>query len=222
MTGKKAAVLGIYSTRAAAENAASSMASQAFPVAERVGWRGGSVARGQAARQDAFYRVHRPQGSIDSLENAEPRFSVRYDARPLNCFDASFRSFVKRVLPDANRRGLAGFGAYRYPCIASHCLRFASGFADKVAGTPTVSAISRMNWRIKTRPNRGFDGEARRFGVLAVGFNRMSVISPRDPSAAIHLQRSLRPVPRLRRAAWRPATRKLGSYRGAERAVRFQ
>ena len=29
---------------------------------------------------------------------------------PLNCFDATFRSFEKRVLPEANRRGLAVFG----------------------------------------------------------------------------------------------------------------
>jgi predicted aldo/keto reductase-like oxidoreductase len=29
---------------------------------------------------------------------------------PLNCFDAAFRSFEKRVLPEANRRGLAVFG----------------------------------------------------------------------------------------------------------------
>jgi len=29
---------------------------------------------------------------------------------PLNCFDANFRSFEKRVLPEANRRGIAALG----------------------------------------------------------------------------------------------------------------
>src|SRR5436305_8032500 len=29
---------------------------------------------------------------------------------PLNCFDASFRSFEKQVLPEVNRRGIAALG----------------------------------------------------------------------------------------------------------------
>jgi predicted aldo/keto reductase-like oxidoreductase len=29
---------------------------------------------------------------------------------PLNCFDATFRSFEARVLPEVNRRGIAGLG----------------------------------------------------------------------------------------------------------------
>ncbi len=29
---------------------------------------------------------------------------------PLNCFDATFRSFEKQVLPEANRRGIAPLG----------------------------------------------------------------------------------------------------------------
>jgi aryl-alcohol dehydrogenase-like predicted oxidoreductase len=36
----------------------------------------------------------------------------RYDAvqMPLNCFDATYRSFEREVLPEVNRRGLAGLG----------------------------------------------------------------------------------------------------------------
>jgi aryl-alcohol dehydrogenase-like predicted oxidoreductase len=41
------------------------------------------------------------------LEHGFPFDTVQM---PLNCLDATFRSFEQRVLPEANRRGLAVFG----------------------------------------------------------------------------------------------------------------
>jgi uncharacterized protein len=76
----------------------------------------------------------RPKGAAEALDLAKQQGKVRYvgftghkdpaihlkmlatgfafDAvqMPLNCFDATFRSFEARVLPEANRRGIAALG----------------------------------------------------------------------------------------------------------------
>ncbi|PYS87817.1 MAG: aldo/keto reductase [Acidobacteria bacterium] len=83
---------------------------------------------------------------------------------PLNCFDASFRSFEQRVLPELNRRGIAPLGmksmggegqAVRKRVItASEALRYAMSLpvAATVSGIDSLKVL-RQNLRIA----RGFE-----------------------------------------------------------------
>jgi uncharacterized protein len=78
--------------------------------------------------------IFRPNGAIEALEAAKQQGKARFVGftghkdpsihlrmlahnfpfdtvqMPLNCFDASFRSFEQRVLPEVNRRGIAPLG----------------------------------------------------------------------------------------------------------------
>jgi aryl-alcohol dehydrogenase-like predicted oxidoreductase len=78
--------------------------------------------------------IFAPGGAAEALANAKQQGKVRFVGftghkdpaihlkmlaqgfpfdtvqMPLNCFDASFRSFEQQVLPEANRRGIAPFG----------------------------------------------------------------------------------------------------------------
>jgi uncharacterized protein len=83
---------------------------------------------------------------------------------PLNCFDASFRSFEQRVLPELNRRGLAPLGmksmggdgaAVRKRVVtATEALRYAMSLpvAATVSGIDSLKVL-RQNLRIA----RGFE-----------------------------------------------------------------
>jgi uncharacterized protein len=67
---------------------------------------------------------------------------------PLNCFDATFRSFETRVLPEVNRRGMAAFGmkslggsgemVAKGAVTVEEALRYAMSL-------PVVTTISGMN-----------------------------------------------------------------------------
>jgi len=78
--------------------------------------------------------IFRPNGAIEALSDAKQQGKVRFVGftghkdpsihlkmlahnfpfdtvqMPLNCFDATFRSFDQRVLPELNRRGIAPLG----------------------------------------------------------------------------------------------------------------
>ena len=63
---------------------------------------------------------------------------------PLNCFDASFRSFEQRVLPELNRRGIAPIGmkslggdarsVKKKVVTPQEALRYAMSLPDRHAG----------------------------------------------------------------------------------------
>ena len=75
--------------------------------------RGGVVEALDRARQQGKVRYVGFTGHKDpSLHLAMLAHNFEWDAcqLPLNCFDASFRSFEKQVLPELNRRGIAAIG----------------------------------------------------------------------------------------------------------------
>jgi len=79
-------------------------------------------------------KIFRPNGAIEALDQAKKEGKVRFVGftghkdpaihlkmlsynypfdtvqLPLNCFDASFRSFERQVLPELNKRGIAAIG----------------------------------------------------------------------------------------------------------------
>ena len=67
--------------------------------------------RAQARGQGPLRRLHRPQGSRDPPADAVAS-AIRSTVcqLPLNCFDASFRSFEQRVLPELHRQRIAPLG----------------------------------------------------------------------------------------------------------------
>jgi len=75
--------------------------------------RGGAVEALDRARQQGKVRFvgftgHKnPDLHLEMLAHDYPWDSCQL---PLNCFDASFRSFEERVLPELNRRGIAAIG----------------------------------------------------------------------------------------------------------------
>ena len=75
--------------------------------------RGGTVEALDRARQQGKVRFvgftgHKnPDLHLEMLAHDYPWDSCQL---PLNCFDASFRSFEQRVLPELNRRGIAAIG----------------------------------------------------------------------------------------------------------------
>ncbi len=75
--------------------------------------RGGAVEALERARQQGKVRFvgftgHKdPDIHLEMLSYDYPWDSCQL---PLNCFDASFRSFEERVLPELNRRGIAAIG----------------------------------------------------------------------------------------------------------------
>jgi len=75
--------------------------------------RGGAIEALDRARQQGKVRFvgftgHKnPDLHLEMLANDYPWDSCQL---PLNCFDASFRSFEQRVLPELNRRGIAAIG----------------------------------------------------------------------------------------------------------------
>ena len=75
--------------------------------------RGGAVEALDRARQQGKVRFvgftgHKdPDLHLEMLAHDYPWDSCQL---PLNCFDASFRSFEQRVLPELNRRGIAAIG----------------------------------------------------------------------------------------------------------------
>ena len=75
--------------------------------------RGGAVEALDRARQQGKVRFVGFTGHKDpDLHLAMLSHDYPWDAcqLPLNCFDASFRSFEQRVLPELNRRGIAAIG----------------------------------------------------------------------------------------------------------------
>jgi len=75
--------------------------------------RGGAVEALDRARQQGKVRFVGFTGHKDpALHLAMLAHDYPWDAcqLPLNCFDASFRSFEQRVLPELNRRGIAAIG----------------------------------------------------------------------------------------------------------------
>ena len=88
-----------------------------------------------------------PEIHLDMLAREFPFDAVQM---PLNCFDATYRSFEQRVLPEANRRGLAVLGmksmggegdAVRKRVVtAAEALRYAMSLPV----TTTVSGIDSM------------------------------------------------------------------------------
>jgi len=75
--------------------------------------RGGAVEALDRARQQGKVRFVGFTGHKDpALHLAMLAQDYPWDAcqLPLNCFDASFRSFEQRVLPELNRRGIAAIG----------------------------------------------------------------------------------------------------------------
>ncbi len=75
--------------------------------------RGGAVEALDRARQQCKVRFVGFTGHKDpALHLAMLAQDYPWDAcqLPLNCFDASFRSFEQRVLPELNRRGIAAIG----------------------------------------------------------------------------------------------------------------
>jgi predicted aldo/keto reductase-like oxidoreductase len=128
-----------------------------------------------------------PGGVIEALEEAKERGKVRFVGFtghkdpamhlkmlshdypfdtcqfPLNCFDASFRSFEQQVLPEVNRRGIAALGMKsmggagdpikRRAISATEALRYAMSLpvATTVSGIDSVRVLH-QNLRIA----RGF------------------------------------------------------------------
>jgi aryl-alcohol dehydrogenase-like predicted oxidoreductase len=75
--------------------------------------RGGAVEALDRAREQGKVRFVGFTGHKDPRLHLEMlAHDYRWDAcqLPLNCFDASFRSFEHRVLPELNRRGIAAIG----------------------------------------------------------------------------------------------------------------
>jgi aryl-alcohol dehydrogenase-like predicted oxidoreductase len=75
--------------------------------------RGGAVEALDRAREQGKVRFVGFTGHKDPALHLEMlAHDYRWDAcqLPLNCFDASFRSFEQRVLPELNRRGIAAIG----------------------------------------------------------------------------------------------------------------
>ncbi len=75
--------------------------------------RGGAVEALDRARQQGKVRFVGFTGHKDpALHLQMLAYDYPWDAcqLPLNCFDASFRSFEQRVLPELNRRGIAAIG----------------------------------------------------------------------------------------------------------------
>jgi uncharacterized protein len=75
--------------------------------------RGGAVEALDKARRQGKVRFVGFTGHKDPALHLEMlAYDYPWDAcqLPLNCFDASFRSFERRVLPELNRRGIAAIG----------------------------------------------------------------------------------------------------------------
>ena len=72
-------------------------------------WSRRSIGRGSRARCDSSAS---PATRIPALHLEMLAHDYPWDAcqLPLNCFDASFRSFEQQVLPELNRRGIAPIG----------------------------------------------------------------------------------------------------------------
>ena len=118
--------------------------------------------------------IFRPDGAIEALAAAKQQGKVRwvgftghkhpdihlkmlshgypFDSvqMPLNCFDASYRSFEQHVLPEVNRRGMAAFGMkslcgggqpiYDMPVTVQEALRYAMSLPVAV----TISGIDSL------------------------------------------------------------------------------
>jgi aryl-alcohol dehydrogenase-like predicted oxidoreductase len=131
--------------------------------------------------------IFRPDGVIEALTQAKQQGKVRFVGftghkdpaihlqmlahnfpfdtvqMPLNCFDASFRSFERNVLPEANRRGIAPLGMksmggsgemIRHGAVtAAEALRYAMSLpvASTISGMESMGVL-RQNLEIA----RGF------------------------------------------------------------------
>jgi hypothetical protein len=81
---------------------------------------------------------------------------------PLNCFDATYRSFEQLVLPELRRRGIAVLGMERLGGDAQPILHGvvtaeeALRYAMSLPVTTTISGINSWRCSVRTWPSRGF------------------------------------------------------------------
>ena len=134
---------------------------------ERHFMRGGAVEALERAKREGKVRFVGFTGHKDpALHLKMLSYDFPFDTvqMPLNCFDASFRSFEQRVLPEVNRRGMAAIGmkslggegdpVKKKLVTAQEGLRYAMSLdvATTVSGIDSMRVL-RQNLRVA----RGFD-----------------------------------------------------------------